>query len=309
MRDFEEMAKIPKILKIYKKDFPVLGCLFSTGEARLINLRDFFERIGILEGDFGFTVAQDKEVFDTVELEDYTLTWNNVRKTIQLPKGEPIEVNFQLDTDVLYKNSAIDPEVRGLFEIGPQLKKIRKSLGLTQEEVAKRIGTNKNSLSRIESGATDPEFNTLRKIFEVGFEKKFAILPYDEENPFSIYNQSLINKPFESWLQSNWFRIDLIAGVDDKVQGLLHELHLDTIKKIANAPYNSFYEFMHSRNWHIDNSNKPETWSIQAKFLEAKDWLALIIMQRRIETSDKNSGESKVERLAKEEIGDEIFKI
>ena len=49
------------------------------------------------------------------------------------------------------------------FKIGVMLREARVSAGLTQEELARRIGTKKTAISRIENHAEDVKLSTLKK--------------------------------------------------------------------------------------------------------------------------------------------------
>lgn len=51
------------------------------------------------------------------------------------------------------------------FIIGEQLKDERIKAGLTQEELAKKIGTKKSFISRVENGRADIQLSTLVKVF------------------------------------------------------------------------------------------------------------------------------------------------
>lgn len=44
------------------------------------------------------------------------------------------------------------------------LKEVRKEVGMTQEELAKRIGTKKSNISRLESGRYNPSLDFLVKV-------------------------------------------------------------------------------------------------------------------------------------------------
>ncbi|HCS37980.1 MAG TPA: transcriptional regulator [Anaerolineaceae bacterium] len=52
------------------------------------------------------------------------------------------------------------------FRIGIILRQARESAGLTQEEVAKRLQTNKSAISRIENHADDVRLSTIQKYAE-----------------------------------------------------------------------------------------------------------------------------------------------
>ena len=51
------------------------------------------------------------------------------------------------------------------FCLAEQLKEERLKVGLTQEQLAKRIGTKKSYISRLEDGHTDIQLSTLFRIF------------------------------------------------------------------------------------------------------------------------------------------------
>lgn len=52
------------------------------------------------------------------------------------------------------------------FIIGEQLKSERLRVGLTQEELADKIGTRKSYISRVENGKADIQLSTLVKVFQ-----------------------------------------------------------------------------------------------------------------------------------------------
>ncbi|WP_339805973.1 helix-turn-helix transcriptional regulator [uncultured Marinobacter sp.] len=49
------------------------------------------------------------------------------------------------------------------FSLIDQLLTMRGKAGLTQEEVAERLGTNKSNISRLERGRSNPSWSTLNK--------------------------------------------------------------------------------------------------------------------------------------------------
>ena len=54
------------------------------------------------------------------------------------------------------------------FRLGVMLEQARKKLNMTQEELAKKCGTNKSYISRIENNASDIRLSTLMKIIQKG---------------------------------------------------------------------------------------------------------------------------------------------
>ncbi len=54
------------------------------------------------------------------------------------------------------------------FKLGVLLEEARTKLGMTQEQLADKCGTNKSYISRIENNATDIRLSTLMKIIQEG---------------------------------------------------------------------------------------------------------------------------------------------
>ncbi|MBA2378132.1 MAG: helix-turn-helix transcriptional regulator [Blastocatellia bacterium] len=54
------------------------------------------------------------------------------------------------------------------FKLGVMIQQARKKKGLTQKELADKIGTNKAYISRVENDIKDVRVSTLRKIVENG---------------------------------------------------------------------------------------------------------------------------------------------
>ena len=50
------------------------------------------------------------------------------------------------------------------FKLGTLLKEARQQAGLSQEEIAKKLGTTKSVISRMENHAKDIRFSTLEKV-------------------------------------------------------------------------------------------------------------------------------------------------
>jgi HTH-type transcriptional regulator/antitoxin HipB len=68
-------------------------------------------------------------------------------------KRKKRDAEFAQDFDVGYER----------FKIGVLLKQARERAGLTQEELASRLGTKKTAISRIENHAEDIRLSTLAK--------------------------------------------------------------------------------------------------------------------------------------------------
>lgn len=60
------------------------------------------------------------------------------------------------------------------FILGERLKAERRKAGLTQQQLAERIGTKKSYISRVENGHTDVQLSTLYKLFR-GVGRKISV--------------------------------------------------------------------------------------------------------------------------------------
>lgn len=54
------------------------------------------------------------------------------------------------------------------FKIGVMLQEARKKSGLTQQELADKVGTSKSYISKIENNVKEARISTLEKIVEIG---------------------------------------------------------------------------------------------------------------------------------------------
>jgi transcriptional regulator with XRE-family HTH domain len=63
----------------------------------------------------------------------------------------------------------------GLLDIGKIIKEIRRKNDITQEELAKRIGTKRAYISRIEKDASNIRLSTLVKILEKGLDARINL--------------------------------------------------------------------------------------------------------------------------------------
>ena len=75
-------------------------------------------------------------------------------------RGEPERERFEADAEA--------------FCLAEILKAERKEAGLTQEQLAKRIGTKKTYISKVENGHTDIQLSTLFRIF-AGLGKRVSL--------------------------------------------------------------------------------------------------------------------------------------
>jgi len=64
------------------------------------------------------------------------------------------------------------------IKFGNKVQKRRKELGLSQEELAHKIGIHRNHMGRIERGETNPPLSTVSKISKTLKTKSLKLLPF-----------------------------------------------------------------------------------------------------------------------------------
>jgi len=66
-------------------------------------------------------------------------------------------------------------EVAQMFIVSEMLKEARKEAHMTQEQLAKKTGTKKSYISRIENAKGNIQLSTLIRIFEKGLNRKIGL--------------------------------------------------------------------------------------------------------------------------------------
>jgi DNA-binding XRE family transcriptional regulator len=62
-----------------------------------------------------------------------------------------------------------------LFKAGVLIQQTRQQLGMTQEELAIKVGTTKSYISKIENDLKEARISTLQKIVELGFGARLEV--------------------------------------------------------------------------------------------------------------------------------------
>ena len=167
------LRRIPRILKINKVRGYKVSCLFNNGESRIIDFEDFFQKQELGKDHLARILLNDIREFRKIEVIENTIGWKNVGITLKDIEGNEQFYYFDLDPIVLYEFSKPD-ESRNL-KIGQLIRSERKKAGLTQDELAKRSGTSKHYISRLENNKSDIELLTLKKIIEAGLGRDLKI--------------------------------------------------------------------------------------------------------------------------------------
>lgn len=61
------------------------------------------------------------------------------------------------------------------FKIGAMIQEARLEKGLTQEELAQKVGTSKSYISKLENNMKEVRLSTLRKIVELGLDGELQL--------------------------------------------------------------------------------------------------------------------------------------
>ena len=72
------------------------------------------------------------------------------------------------------KRDDLDAEYE-LFKSGALIQQTRQHLGMTQEELAIKVGTTKSYISKIENDLKEARISTLQKIVELGFGARLEV--------------------------------------------------------------------------------------------------------------------------------------
>ncbi|QAA82973.1 XRE family transcriptional regulator [Aequorivita sp. H23M31] len=302
------MRQINRILKITNVNFPEISFITNSGEHRMLNLKNHFEKLELKRDDFGYNVIADREVFNNVNLVDNALTWKEIVKVVPLPNGEIFNAYFQLDPILTIENSINDESIVGKINLGEQLKDIRKSLNLSQEELGKRVGSNKQYISKLENNKTDPEFKTLKKIFEVGLNKNIFIAHYGEEddNILESLSNSFFKQKFLTWAEGKKGDLELIEGFSEEIKLLFIKNNIRTTYEMSVLNLAELTSIIGDTE--IDYKyDFPDSWITQARFIYFSDWLNAVKLQRSLSANISDSISSKIEKIAKRDLMEDIF--
>jgi DNA-binding XRE family transcriptional regulator len=166
------IPKQPRIIGIDRINGLAIAVVFNNGETREIDFKTIFRDLELPPGS-PIRKLEKPSNFKKVNIANDTLSWDNVNLYTTF-KGKKIKVPFEIGADTLYQKSKRVANSQPI-DIGAQLRAIREKSGLTQDQVAKKSGTTRNYISRIENNATGIELDTLYKIVRNGLGKELEI--------------------------------------------------------------------------------------------------------------------------------------
>lgn len=168
------LRSIPRILKINEINNYKASLLFNNGESRIVDFEYFIKEV--LEkkpGKLGYELLDNKSLFDKMKIIGTTIGWDEIGITVKNMEGQEEFHPYDLDPLMLYNNSQADGEKNVV--VGMKIRSARLEAGLTQEQLAKKSGTSKHYISRLENNKSDIELLTLKKIVEAGLGKNLTI--------------------------------------------------------------------------------------------------------------------------------------
>ena len=167
------MRTVKRIIKIHKIDGYKMTLLFNNGESRIVDFKQLFKNWNIRKGDLEYPIKSSEAEFQKVELEEGTLRWKNIEIESKNDKGNKVIYYYDMDPIVLYENSILDESRQ--VQIGLMIKKARNEMGISQSQLAKKSGTTKHYISKLENDKIGIELSTLKKIIEGGLGKRMRI--------------------------------------------------------------------------------------------------------------------------------------
>lgn len=129
---------------------------------------------------------------------------------------------------------------------GKMLKKYRLEKGISQTELANRVGTGPNSISYYERGRVYPHFYTIKKISNVLNISHCALLQQTDNEPEIVADLKKKLKALDSYLYSSE---NIVNEIIDNLK-CLRRLRLITVKDMATSIgcSQNFLELMESKN-------------------------------------------------------------
>jgi ribosome-binding protein aMBF1 (putative translation factor) len=86
------------------------------------------------------------------------------------------EEHLDVEYGLIGSEKRTDFEIKAkAFAIGEVIKEERRLAKMTQEQLAKKTGTKKSFISRIENGHSDIQLSTLYRILEIGLGRKISL--------------------------------------------------------------------------------------------------------------------------------------
>jgi len=168
------LRSIPRVLKINSVNGRTLSLLFNNGYSKVVDVESILTADkSPKEGSLASQILSSDEIFNTVQIIGSSIGWPGVGKYTKDFSGNSKFYPYDIDPLVLFNSGKMDSQHN--INLGGRIKSLRMKLGITQEELANRVGTTKNYISKLENNKSDIELLTLKKIVEAGLNGKLHL--------------------------------------------------------------------------------------------------------------------------------------
>lgn len=164
------------------------------------------------------------------------------------------------------------PLKTGRFIFNPDsIKGIREKAGLSQEQLAKKIGVAKTAISRWEKGMVTPDANSLAAIYSVAKEGR--------NEPMFFKEKEAQTKSGRSRLIVSWdFQNLPLSWIDIYSSGKSRQIKDEITKQIPNMSYSLYKVFTGPIDYTVANGLDDQGWRVQEfdhnidQELDAQSW-------------------------------------
>lgn len=164
----KRFTQLPRLASVEVRDTDNLLVTFQSAERRLLDLSSAEQALGEALPRGPVRINE----FGALEWPDAPLRLETVGALIEFI--DVPESTYSLGADTVRMLSIpLEPDFREV--LGRRIRKLRKELGLSQSDVAHRIGTKRTYISHIENGHSDLEIQSLKRIVEVGLGRELEI--------------------------------------------------------------------------------------------------------------------------------------
>ncbi|MEM6770230.1 MAG: helix-turn-helix transcriptional regulator [Bacteroidota bacterium] len=161
-------------MKINDVDGRKVSLLFNNGFSKVVDLKAVLSAgKPVKPNGLVDQILSDDKVFKSVTIIGNSIGWPGIGKRINGFGGKSTFFPYDVDPVVLYDEGT--PDERFNLSVGDKIKTLRKKVGLTQAELASRVGTTKHYISKLERNKSDVELLTLKKIVEAGLNGKLIL--------------------------------------------------------------------------------------------------------------------------------------
>jgi len=168
------LRSIPRILKINQIDGRTMSLLFNNGYSLNVNIEDVLtDGKPVKKGGLVDQILSNDKVFNSAVIIGNSIGWPGIGKHVKDFSGNSTFYPYDVDPLLLYNAGELDEKEN--MNLGDRIRKLRKSIGITQAELASRVGTTKNYISKLENNKSDVELLTLKKIVEAGLNGKLSL--------------------------------------------------------------------------------------------------------------------------------------